>query len=116
MKKNSEYDFHWSPIGRIFRKVLSRFGLALSKDFHYADNMWVLAINNSNWNLQQITDKREIKRWVELLYDIDKESLDIYLHDYSRKNKNSDKQNEFLSRVVPVINEVYEEKEIEKGL
>lgn len=105
----------WTKLGRIFRRILAFFGLALEKDYSYADWMWITALNHCcSYLTCKKTSKNIKENLVELLCALDvddKEFIDEWLKDYNTlidcTNTKSDKFSlsycEFLKEVCPMI-------------
>lgn len=105
----------WTKSGRILRRILAFFGLALEKDYSYADWMWVIALNHCcRYLTVKETPKAVKKNLVELLYMIDedgKEFINEWINDYNaminwtnmKSNKFSPSYCEFLKEVCPMF-------------
>lgn len=102
------YDKNWTKLGRIFRRVLAFFGLALEKDYAYADLMWVIALNHcANNLLDKHTTKKVKENLVELMVLIDedgKEFINEWYKDFEKVNNGYD--NKFTINYINALKEI----------
>lgn len=102
------YDKNWTKLGRIFRRVLAFFGLALEKDYAYADWMWVIALNHcANNLLDKHTTKKVKENLAELMVLIDedgKEFINEWYKDFEKVNNGYD--NKFTINYINALKEI----------
>lgn len=102
------YDKNWTKLGRIFRRVLAFFGLALEKDYTYADLMWVIALNHcANNLLDKHTTKKVKENLAELMVLIDedgKEFINEWYKDFEKVNNGYD--NKFTINYINALKEI----------